>query len=521
MSHDAVMDQNVPTGQPKGLWVLILTETFERFSHYGMRALLILYLTAGVELGGLGLDKPRAAAIFGGYLLSIYLFGLSGGQIADRFLGAKRTIVLGGLFIAAGQLLLQIRSLQGLIISLMFIAVGTCLLKPNVSASVGKLFTKDDPRRDGAFTYEYMGINIGATIAPIICGFMVDSPIFHGFLATLGLTKASAWAWAFGVSGVGMLFSLVNFGLRNKLINDVTLPEGQKEAAPVAYGFVAILLVVLLGFAYMVIASPSWPIQLGAGAVASFGAMLGVQALIKKGIIPSRTPIQAAGTQPEDHTLTPEDWSRLKVVGMMLLFSLSFWFVFQQAGSSLNLFARDYTNRYLGSFLIPAAWFQTINAFFIVALGPVFAWFWSKRTGKWPSSPQKFALALFMAAAGFYFLVPGAKAAQAVPGTITQVSMGWLVGVYFLHTLGELCLSPVGLAYVSKLAPKHLTGQLMGVWFFTTGCGSFLAGKAAGYMDAVPLWQLFAVCATVALVSGMILYFIVSRVIFRIMGGHS
>ncbi len=514
-------EKPVKQPHPPGLWVLIFTETFERFSHYGMRALLILYLTASTDLGGLGLDKPRAAAIFGGYLLSIYLFGLSGGQIADRFLGTKRTIVIGGLFIALGQLLLQIRTMNGLVVSLMFIAVGTCLLKPNVSASVGRLYSKEDKRRDAAFTYEYMGINIGATLAPIICGFMVDSPTFHGFLSTLGLTKASAWSWAFGVSGVGMLLSLVNFVLRNKLVDDVNLAPGEKEPRPVGYGFVAVLLVVLLAMSWMVIASPWWPIQLGAGAVASFGAMLGVQALIKKGILPSRTPVAVAGSTEDHHKLSPEDWSRLKVVGMMLIFSLSFWFVFQQAGSSLNLFARDYTNRMLGSFLVPTSWFQTINAFFIVALGPVFAWMWTKRAGRWPSSPQKFALALMMAAAGFFLLVPASQIAQSVPGQITQVGMGWLVGVYFLHTLGELCLSPVGLAYVSKLAPKQLSGQLMGIWFFTTGCGSYLAGKAAGFMDAYPLWMLFAFCATIALVASAILYFIVSRIINRLMGGYS
>ena len=197
-------DQAKQPGQPRGLWVLIFTETWERFSHYGMRAILILYLTAPVALGGLGLDKPRAAAIFAGYVLSIYLFSLSGGQIADRFLGAKRTILLGGLFIATGQLMLQVKSLHGLVASLVLIAVGTCLLKPNISASVGRLFAKDDPRRDGAFTYEYMGINIGATVAPVACAFMAESPNFHAFLNRVGLNSSAGWSWAFGISGAGM-----------------------------------------------------------------------------------------------------------------------------------------------------------------------------------------------------------------------------------------------------------------------------------------------------------------------------
>lgn len=512
----------VPQRHPAGLWVLIFTETFERFSHYGMRALLILYLTAPLALGGLGLDKPRAAAIFGGYLLAIYLFGLSGGQIADRFLGTKRTILIGGLFIAAGQLLLQVRTLNGLIASLVLISVGTCLLKPNISASVGRLYTKEDTRRDGAFTFEYMGINIGATAAPIICAFMVDHPLFHRFLGSMGLDRAAGWSWAFGVSGVGMLLSLANFVLRRKLIQDVTIPAGEKEPEPRGYGFVAMLIPVLLAMAWMVIASERWYVQLLAGAVASFGAMLGVQYLINKGLVDTRVAASTANQgATEHHHLTKEDWTRLSVVGMMLCFSLTFWFVFQQAGSSLNLFARDFTNRVFLGWEIPTGWFQTVNAILIVVLSPLFAWIWTKRAGRWPSSPQKFALALLFAALGFLLLVPASQIVQSVPGTVTRVGMGWLLGVYLLHTIGELCLSPVGLSYVSKLAPKQLSSQLMGAWFFATGCGSYLAGKAAGFMDSVPLWQLFGFCALIAIAASLLLYFIVSRVIYRLMGGHS
>lgn len=522
MSEAKTMDANgAPLKHPAGLWVLIFTETFERFSHYGMRALLILYLTAPMAMGGLGLAKPRAAAIFGGYLLAIYLFGLSGGQIADRFLGTKRTILIGGLFIAAGQLLLQVRTLDGLILSLVLISVGTCLLKPNISASVGRLYTKEDSRRDGAFTFEYMGINIGATAAPIICAFMVDHPLFHRFLNWMGLDSSAGWAWAFGVSGVGMLLALVNFLLRRRLIVDVTIPEGEKEPEPKGYAFVAVLIPVLLVMAWMVIASEQWYVQLLAGAVASFGAMLGVQYLIKKGFVQTRATSQVAAGTVEHHQLSKEDIARLSVVGMMLCFSLTFWFVFQQAGSSLNLFARDFTDRTILGMTIPTGWFQTVNAILIVGLSPLFAWIWTRRSGLWPSSPQKFALALLFAALGFLLLVPASQIVQSVPGTVTKVGMGWLLGVYLLHTIGELCLSPVGLSYVSKLAPKHLGGQLMGAWFFATGCGSYLAGKAAGFMDSVPLWQLFGFCALIAITASLVLYFIVSRVIFKLMGGHS
>jgi proton-dependent oligopeptide transporter, POT family len=522
MHAEAVMDTSTPKGQPKGLWVLIFTETWERFSHYGMRALLILYLTTSVATGGLGLDKARAGAIFGGYLLAIYLFGLSGGQIADKFLGAKRTIVLGGLFIAAGQILLQVKSLNGLIASLVLIAIGTCLLKPNISASVGRLFTKEDPRRDGAFTKEYMGINIGATLAPLVCGFMAENPKFLSLLGSIGLNTATGWSWAFGVSGFGMLLGLVNFLLRRHLIVDVTLPEGVKDPEPRGYGFLFLLIPALLAMAWMVIASPYWPVQLLLGAVSSFGLMALVQVLIRKGVVTARAAATAVGAPAESHHFSQEDRNRVFVVLTMLCFSATFWFVFQQAGSSLTLFAKEYTRRVVWGFEIPASWFQTVNAFLIVALGPIFAWIWTRRAGRFPSSPVKFAMGLLFAALGFFLLVPAAHLARPALATpISQVNLSWLLGVYFLHTIGELCISPVGMSYVSKLAPKALSGQLMGAWFCATGIGSFLAGKAAGLMDTYPVWQIFLFCATIALAMSFLLWVVISRVIHRMMGGHS
>lgn len=521
---DPALAGNPPKGQPRGLWVLIFTETWERFSHYGMRALLILYLTTPLAMGGMGLDKPRAAAIFGGYMLSIYLFGLNGGQIADRFLGAKRTIVVGGLFIAAGQLLLQVRSLNGLMASLTLIAIGTCLLKPNISASVGRLYTKDDPRRDGAFTIEYMGINIGATVAPLICGFMAENMGFLNFLHKVHLDSANGWSWAFGVSGFGMLLGLLNFILRRKLIVDVTLPEGQQEAEPKGIGFVVALIAVLLGLAWMVVSAKTWYVQLFLGAGSAAGIMALVQYLINHGLVTVRSaagPKGAVAVAEVHEPLSKEDRNRLFVVFMMLCFSITFWFVFQQAGSSLNLFAKELTNRTIGGYEIPASWFQTINAMGIVILGPVFVWIWTKRAGKWPSSPIKFALGLLFASLGFMLLVPASLIVQSVPGQVTKVSMGWLMGVYSLHTIGELCLSPVGLSYVSRLAPKQLTSQLMGAWFFSIGIGAYLAGKAAGLMDSVPLWQIYGFGAVVALGMSLLLWLVVSRIIHRLMGGHS
>jgi len=321
-----------------------------------------------------------------------------------------------------------------------------------------------------------------------------------------------------------MMLGLLNFVLRRQLIVDATLPEGQQEAAPRGLGFVALLVALLLAVAWMVVSARAWYVQLFLGAGAAAGIMALVQVLINRGLVTVRS---AAGPkdQPEvaevHPPLTAEDRNRLFVVFMMLCFSATFWFVFQQAGSSLNLFARELTNRHLGGFEIPASWFQTINAVGIVALGPAFVWLWTRRGGRWPSSPVKFALGLLFAALGFLLLVPASLIVQRVPGHVTQVGMGWLLGVYSLHTVGELCLSPVGLSYVSRLAPKQLTSQLMGAWFFSIGIGSYLAGKAAGFMDAVPLWQIYAFGAAVALGMSLLLWLVVSRIIHRLMGGYS
>ena len=513
---------------PSGLWVLVFTETWERFSHYGMRAILMLYMTASVATGGLGLGSGRAAAIFGGYMLAIYLFALSGGQIADRFLGSKRTIVLGGLLIAAGQFLLQVRGEPAVIASLVLISVGTCLLKPNISASVGRLYAQDDPRRDGAFSLEYSGINLGATIAPIFCGFMAEDPAFLSWLTRIGLATPSGWAWAFGVTGVGMLVGLFNFVLRKRLVTDINIPAGREEEADPAPSFSQSLFVfiqvgVLIALAWMVIASQSIVVQLAGGVAGSLGAMALVQFLLGRGLVPVRGGLPAAEGGAETHQpLTREDWVRLGVVGMMLCFSLIFWAVFQQAGSSLTLFARDVTDRGILGWQVPVGWLQSVNAVLIVLLGPAFAWLWARRSGKWPSSPEKFAIALLLAALGFLLLMPASNMAQPDGVHITaKVGLGWLSGVYLLHTFGELCLSPVGLSYVSKLAPRQISSQLMGAWFFSIGIGSYVAGRAGGLMESMSLANLFGVFALVAGVAGMVLYLLVTPVIRRLMGGYS
>jgi amino acid/peptide:H+ symporter len=658
-----------PDAHPRGLWVLVFTETWERMSFYGTRPLLMLYMTASVTMGGLGLDVKRAAAIFAGYYLALNVFALSGGQIADRFLGARRTIVLGGIFIAAGQFLLQVPTLEALLAALTCISVGTCLMKPNLSASVGKLYAKEDPRRDAAFTIEYAGINVGSVMAVIICGFMAGDPRFIRLLHAVGLDTPNGWAWAFAMTGFGMMLSLVNFVLRRKLVVDVSLPEGQPEPKPAGIHFVAFQVLVALGLGFLVIAADSLAIQLVAGIGGAIFLMFGVQGVINRGWVRTRATAQptAAGAQPAQEKLSRQDWTRIAVVGMMVAFSLIFWALFQQAGSSLNLFARDYTRRVFGNpeaevvavdqarlrakdidraedrirsfdkafaglrpegpelvdafvalkqqrkkisgvekllgdskqgperqakiragldalrgalpgleqaaqaarqknpslaarvdqvvkdleaaeadraeiarrdrqledqkalllkdkggFEIPTVWILTTNPFLVVILGPFFAALWRRRSKKWPSSPVKFALGLLAAGIAFAIIGLAARSAQPAPGEIAQqASLGFLAITYLFATLGELCLSPVGLAYVSRLAPKQLTSQMMGIWFFATGLGSFIAGRVAGLIGTVRLSSLFFVCAVVAVAASIALWVLVRRLIEKLVGGYS
>ena len=674
--NEPATETTKPKGHPKGLWVLVFTETWERMSFYGTRPLLMLYMTASVTMGGLGLDVKRAAAIFAGYYLALNVFALSGGQIADRFLGAKRTIVLGGIFIAMGQFLLQVSSLQALLVALTFISVGTCLMKPNLSASVGKLYARDDPRRDSAFTIEYAGINVGSVMAVIICGFMAGDPRFIRLLHAIGLDTPNGWAWAFAMTGFGMMLSLVNFVLRRKRVNDASLPEDQVEPKPAGLGFVAFQVATALVLGFVVIAADSLVIQLIAGIGGAVFLMFGVQAVIGRGWVRTRTSALAAQPSADKAAAAPQepppklarqDWTRIWVVGMMIAFSLIFWALFQQAGSSLNLFARDYTHRVFGNpdaelvaveqarlrakdidqaenrirsfdkvfsgirpegpeivdaslalkqhkkkiatiekyiednrerpqrvdkvrpeleklngtlpgleqaalvakannpplaarveqvvkdleaaeahraevarrdrqledekarlfkdkggFEIPTVWILTTNPGLVVLIGPLFAALWRRRSGKWPSSPAKFALGLMAAGIAFFIIGLAALKAQPAPGVVeTQVSLGFLGITYLFATLGELCLSPVGLAYVSRLAPKQLASQMMGIWFFATGLGSFIAGRVVGLIGTVRLSSLFFVCAAVAVAASLLLWIFVRRLIEKLMGGYS
>ena len=429
-------------GQPRGLSTCFFTEMWERFSFYGLRALLILYMTAAAANGGLGFSTEHAASIYGWYTFGVYAAAIPGGIIADRWLGQYRSVLWGGVIIALGHFSLAFPSLTTFYLGLALIVIGTGLLKPNISTMVGSLYDQSDARRDAGFSIFYMGINVGAFIAPLIVG-------------TLG--QRVDWHVGFGCAGIGMTLGLIQYvaGKRNLLPALERL--GQSETRPAAAAS----------------AEPWW-------------------------------------------RFTPQEWKRVLAIAVLFVFSSIFWAAFEQAGSSLNLFADRLTNNRLLGFSFPSTWYQSLNSMFMIfGMAPVLAWLWIRLGPRQPSSPVKFSLGLLFAGLGFALLVPAARIAQQ-QGVL--VSPWWLVGVYFLHTIGELCLSPVGLSTVTKLAPSRIAGAMMGVWFLSIAVGNKMAGWVAGFFDRLALPDLFGRVALVTFVSAAILLALTSP-IKRLMGG--
>jgi POT family proton-dependent oligopeptide transporter len=399
-------------GHPRGLSILFFTETWERFSYYGMRAILILYMVAPPAQGGPGFSTEKAASIYGWYTMLVYAAAIPGGLIADRFLGHSRAVLVGGILIACGHFCMAIHGLPFFFAGLALICAGTGLLKPNVSTMVGELYAPADPRRDSGFSIFYMGINIGAMLSPLVCGY---------------LGQRVDWHAGFAAAGIGMTLGLVTFAAGKRW-----LPEARPGVHPGQPG------------------------------------------------------------EPSSRRFTAEERRRLSVIGILFFFAVLFWGAFEQAGSSLTLFADRYTRLSLMGFSFPSSWFQVEQPLFVLVLAPVFAWMWLRMGKRQPSSPAKFAAGLLLVGLGFLILVPAAAAAQSRG---IRVSPLWLTALYLVHTFGELCLSPVGLSLVTKLAPARIVGLMMGVWFLATSFGNKLAGWIAGFFDVVPVARLFLLVA--------------------------
>ncbi|MFQ5746352.1 MAG: peptide MFS transporter [Gemmatimonadota bacterium] len=478
-------------GHPRGLSTLFFTELWERFSYYGMRAILVLFMTAAVVDGGMGLNTVRATAIYGLYTASVYLLALPGGWVADRLLGQRHAVFLGGSIIAAGHFSMAIPATPTFYLGLFLIVIGTGLLKPNVSAIVGDLYTAEEgERRDAGFSIFYMGINLGALVGPLICG-------------TLG--ERVNWHLGFSAAGIGMVFGLIQYRLGGAFLGSAGMLRD--EARETRGAALRTLMLGILGVVGLTLA-----VYL-LGRTGIIGITVEGVADATGYIIVSLAVLYFMYVLSFGHLATPEK-KRVIVIFFLFLGAALFWSGFEQAGSSMNLFARDLTDRVVLGWEHPASWYQSVNPIFIVLLAPVFGWLWVTLGSRSPSLPVKFGLGLALLGVGFFVIAWGASFATPE----NPVSPMWLVVMYFLHTTGELCLSPVGLSSVTKLSPKKLVGQMMGIWFMGAALGNLIAGRLAGQFESMSPSQLFFWVAVIAGGSGVV-FFLASRPIKKLMGG--
>lgn len=459
-------------GHPRGLGVLFFAEMWERFSYYGMRALLVLFMVLPEADGGLGLSAAEAAVVYGNYTMAVYLLSIPGGVAGDRFLSLWGAVLWGGAIIAAGHFTLAVAEGPGFYAGLVLVALGTGLFKPAISGLVGSLYGADDPRRDAGFSLFYMGINVGGFLAPLVTGFLAQSAPMKAWLAAHGFAPSASWHAGFAAAGVGMLAGLavlLVFGrnLRASSPSGRAMEEGTPERVSSAL-------------------PPAAPDerQEGRGAVGpaltlvmALVGTLGLMGLIvlsdRQGFEPLRWvyvlgPAALAlwlGLSKDD------ELRRYGAMFVLLIGSILFWAIFEQAGLTIALFAEHLTRAEIAGRAFPSAWFQSLNPLFVILLSPVFAALWMKLGDRQPSSPVKFAIALVFLAASFLLMVPAAM--LTADGRISPL---WLVGLFFLQTTGELFLSPVGLSTMTRLAPKRAVGFVLGIWFLGFALGSKLAG---------------------------------------------
>jgi POT family proton-dependent oligopeptide transporter len=467
-------------GHPRPLYTLFFTEMWERFSYYGMRALLMFFMLLPVARGGLGLPTARAAIIYGIYTASVYMVAIPGGSLADNLLGSRLAVLVGGIIIAAGHFSMAFPSEQTFYLGLGLVVIGTSLLKPNISAMVGMLYAPGDSRRDAGFSIFYMGINIGATVSPFVTGFLAQHSWFQAKLSAWGFNPDHSWHWGFAAAGVGMVFGVVGFVIYGGNLKQVAPPPVRVPGFWKKPLFALVGTLALLG---LLVASDFTPglsklqfifVVVPAVGMAWFGA--------------SRNP----------------DTRRLAAVCYFVIGAIVFWALYEQAGSSLNLFADQFTVTHIAGFEVPSSWYQSVPAIFVILLAFLFAVLWTKLGDRQPSSPMKFTIALFFLAASFALMIPASR--LAVSGRVSPL---WLIGVYFLQTVGEMFLSPVGLSVFTKLAPVRLVGLMLGVWLLAMGLGNKFAGVLAssfGEGDASHLDQFFGQQAlAVFVISGLFL----------------
>ncbi|MCD1118492.1 peptide MFS transporter [Chryseobacterium turcicum] len=461
------MDTVQKKGHPKGLYLLFFTEMWERFSYYGMRAILILYLTKKLIEGGLGMDEQNATLLYGYFTGLVYFTPLIGGWLADKFLGKRLAITIGGITMMIGQFVLfGMNSTTGLYIGLALLIIGNGFFKPNISTLVGGLYPDGDDRRDSAFSIFYMGINLGALLAPFIIGYFTDN-----LFATTNADGSIAYGYRYGflAAGVGMFLGQVVFNVfAQKYLGDL----GTK------------------------------PIKTSSADEKSTEA----------------SSINPVTGKP---LTKPEEGQRITVIFILFLFAVFFWAGFEQAGSSLSLYTDKFINRNVFGFEIPTSWFQSVNPIFIVTLAPLFAMFWSSKLGKKLSTPVKMGVGMIILGIGFWFML-GAVAERNANGDIADIAnkagIMWLIMTYLLHTIGELCLSPVGLSVVTKLSPPKLASILMAVWMLSSSIANFIGGFLASIVETLGAGQVFTYISGFVIVCGVLLL-LLSKYITKMMHG--
>ena len=454
-------------GHPKGLYLLFFTEMWERFSYYGMRAILILYLTKKFIEGGLGMDEKYAMLLYGYFTGFVYFTPLIGGWLADRYLGKRLAVTIGGITMMLGQFtLFGLNSTMGLYIGLLLLIIGNGFFKPNISTLVGGLYKDGDSRRDAAFTIFYMGINLGAMIAPLVIGVVTDN-----MFATTNEDGSISYGYRYGflVSGIGMLLGQVIFNLLGtKYLGDLgTKPVGAVSDTEVAK--------------------------------------------VQKSINPE------TGKELDEK----DEKQRISVIFILLIFAVFFWAGFEQAGSSLSLYTDKYIDRSIGSFEIPTSWFQSVNPLFIVTLAPLFTLFWASPIGRRLTTPVKMGVGMIILGVGFLFMI-GAVAERSANGDVDDVNnkaaLMWLIMTYLLHTIGELCISPVGLSVVTKLSPPKLASVLMAVWMLSSFFANIVGGYIASYVETMGAGEVFTYIAGFVSVCGVLLI-LLNKVILKLMHG--
>jgi POT family proton-dependent oligopeptide transporter len=488
-------------GHPAGLRTLFFAEMWERFSFYGMRALLTLFMVAPIANGGLGWDASRSGAVYALYTSMVYLASLPGGWIADRVLGARRSVFLGGCIIMSGHIALAVPSLPTFFLGLVLVVTGTGLLKPNISTMVGQLYAADDQRRDAGFSLFYMGINLGALTAPLVTGTLAQSDKFKSVLVSWGIRPEFSWHWGFGAAAVGMFFGLVWYIMDARSLGEagrhpapVSSPEeAAKVKANLVRGLVFVPGVLVLLAALRLTGILTFSIE-------QLSSTFGVLLLIA--VVAFFVWLFRLGSW------TSEERKRLIVVAVLFFAEAVFWSVFEQAGSTLTLFAQNNTHNVLFGRAFPSSWWQSVNSILIVVFAPIFAWLWLRLGHRDPSSPTKFAFGLFFVSLSFAWMIPGAELAA----NGNKVGWWWLLGSYFLATVGELCLSPVGLSAMTKLAPARVGSMIMGVWFFGTAVGEYIGGTVSRFYGRMSLPALFASVAAYAMVFALIMALLVKPI---------